>query len=192
MKEDKEEKQLEEISRKGGLTDYVDVHTVNFGEIKALFTDALRYKEKREFIKGVAQFALRAIPILLAPIWFPVWLISQILGDTRAIDKVIVPFLMLSHKDHHSELSVIIKRVMGVAEGDIKPFLGNDWFYDVFCTHGNLIGMIRQEHIINFANYISDVMKNKPDDEVVPKYWLDNEFRQWLNKNFEINLPMLK
>lgn len=189
-KEELEILSLKELGKKGQLIDYLDKHPFKFGILKALFHDALDYKKNRELKKGIAKFVLRAIPIALAPIFFPVWLLAQILGATRAIDKVIVPCLNLTHPNYHSFLIGLITKTMNLAEGDIKPFLGKDWYYDAFYVHDGLIKMVRQEHIYKFALYVAEIIKQKPDDELVPNFWLDNEFRKWLNTNFDTDLPL--
>jgi hypothetical protein len=76
---------LKEIGKGGKLAEYIDKGgKVKFGMMKALYHDAVEYKKKREYEKGVAKFFARVIPMALAPIFFPVWLIAQILGGTRA------------------------------------------------------------------------------------------------------------
>jgi len=181
---------LEEIGKQGKLAEFLDQgNVVRFGMLKALYHDALAYKKKREYEKGIAKFALRIIPIILAPIFFPIWLISQILGATRALNKILIPTLNMEHKNYNSFLKSLIIKTMNLVEGDIRPFLGKDWFYDVFYVHDGLTKMVRQEYIYEFSLYICDEIMKKGDDQEVPHYWLDNEFRKWLNNKFELDFP---
>ena len=181
---------LLEIGKQGKLAEYIDQgNTVKFGMLKALYQDAIEYKKKREYNKGIAKFIIRIIPLMLAPIFFPIWLFSQILGTTRALNKVIIPTLTMDHKNYDSFLKTLITKTLNLVEGDIRPFLGNDWYYDVFSVHDGLTRMIKTEYVYDFALYIIEEIKKKNDDQEVPHYWLDNEFRKWINNKFGTDLP---
>jgi len=185
---------LKELGKDGKLNLYVDTdeYVLKFGMLKALYQDAIEYKKKREFTKGWAKFALRAIPLALAPIWFPVWLISQILGASRAVNKIIIPALMVKNTNYNIFLINMITNTMNIVEGDIRPLLGKDWYYDVFYVHDGLTKMVRKEYHYEFATFIADKIEKMPDGGEVPKYWLDGEFRKWLNNKFQIDLPIGK
>jgi len=192
-KEELEQLALLEIGKQGKLAEYIDNgNVIKFGMLKALYQDAIIYKKKREYEKGFAKFAVRAIPIALAPIFFPIWLVSQILGATRALNKVLVPTLNMDHRDYNSFLKTLIIKTMNLVEGDIRPYIGNDWYYDIFSVHDGLTKMIKTEYVYEFTLYISTEIQKKKDDQVVPHYWLDTEFRKWLNAKFEIDLPIGK
>jgi len=182
---------LTEIGKQGKLSEYIDQgNIIRFGVLKALYQDAIEYKKKREYQKGIAKFVMRAIPLAMAPIFFPIWLVSQILGTTRAVNKVIIPALNMEPKTYDSFLKNLVTKTMNLAEGDIKPFLGNDWYYDVFYVHDGLTKMVRQEYIYQFTLFITEEIQKKDDNLVVPHYWLDTEFRKWLNEKFDIDLPI--
>lgn len=181
---------LLEIGKQGKLAEYIaEGHTIKFGMLKALYQDAVTYKKKREYQKGLAKFAIRAVPMTLAPVFFPVWLLSQILGGTRALNKVIVPTLIMDNKNYDAFLKSFIIKTMNFFEGDIRPVIGRDWYYDVFYVNDGLIKMVRKEHIYEFTFFIAEEIQKKKDNQEVPKYWLDNEFRKWLNNKFDIDLP---
>jgi len=181
---------LLEIGKQGKLAEYIaEGHTIKFGMLKALYQDAVTYKKKREYQKGLAKFAIRAVPMALAPVFFPVWLLSQILGGTRALNKVIVPTLIMDNKNYDAFLKSFIIKTMNFFEGDIRPVIGRDWYYDVFYVNDGLIKMVRKEHIYEFTFFIAEEIQKKKDNQEVPKYWLDNEFRKWLNNKFDIDLP---
>lgn len=184
---------IREIGEQGNLAKYIDEgNLIKFGVLKALYQDAMTYKKKREYEKGIAKFIIRIIPIALAPIFFPVWLFSQIFGATRALNKIIIPTLSMNHNNYNSFLKTLITKTMNLVEGDIKPFLGNDWYYSVFYVHDGLTKMIRQEYIYEFAQFICEEIIKKDDNQIVPHYWLDMEFRKWLNNKFDIDLPIGK
>ena len=142
---------------------------VKFGVLKAIYQDAIEYKKKREYSKGVAKFVVRAVPLAFGPLFFPIWLLSQILGATRAINKILIPALKMEHNNYESFLKTVIIKTMNLAEGDIKPFLGNDWFYDVFTVHDGLTKMVRKEYLYEFSVYITEEIQKKDDDEIVPR-----------------------
>ena len=179
---------IREIGKQGKLAEYIDEgNTLKFGMLKALYHDAIEYKKKREYQKGAAKFAMRIIPLAMAPVFFPVWLVAQILGTTRALDKIIIPALQVNN-NYKGFLKSMVVKTMNLAEGDIKPFLGKDWYYDVFYVHDGLTKMVKEKYIFQFATFITDKIQNKPDDEEVPHYWLDDEFRKWLNEKFNLDL----
>jgi hypothetical protein len=183
---------LVELGKKGQLADYLKSNTIKFGMLKALYMDAVEYKKKREYTKGFAKFAMRIIPLAIAPVFFPIWLISQILGTTRAVNKILVPTLTMNHINYKSFITTLITKTMQIAEGDIKPFMEKDWYYDVFYVHDKLIQLVRKEHIYEFTLFIAEEIQKKDDNEDVPKFWLDNEFRKWINIKFELDLPIGK
>ena len=189
---DLKELSLKEIGQQGKLAEYIEAGEIRFGMLKAIYNDAIEYKKKREYQKGAAKFAVRLIPIILAPIFFPVWLLSQILGATSALNKIIVPTLNMEPTTYDSFLTTLITKTMNLAEGDIKPFLGNDWYYDVFYVHDGLTKMVKQVYVYEFTRFIAEEIQKKNDNQVVPHYWLDGEFRKWLNNKFDIDLPIGK
>ena len=52
--------------------------------------------------------------------------------------------------------------------------------------------MVRKEHIYEFTNFITNEIEHKDDNQEVPKYWLDDQFRKWLNNKFDLDLPVGK
>lgn len=194
-KEEEEKLKLEyikELGKKGKLLDYVKKGEtkLTFGILKSLFNDAIEYKKKRELTKGFYKFIHRAIPIALASIWFPVWLIAQILGSSRALNKLLIPVLKMNPSNYKSFLVTLITKTMDLMEGEIKIFMGDDWYYRVFMVDWGLIKMIRKEHIYNFALYVSHIMDNEEEDKIVPIYYIENQLRNWLNEQFNIRPPL--
>jgi hypothetical protein len=47
-----------------------------------------------------------------------------------------------------------------------------------------------EKYKINFANYISDLASQMPDDMEVPEFFVENELRNWINKKFLLNPPL--
>ena len=188
-KEQLEEEYIKELGKQGDLLKYIEKGQVEltFGVLKSLFHDAIKYKKKRELTKGTYKFLHRAIPMALASVSFPVWVISQILGGSRALNKILIPVLRMKQSNYKNFLVSMISKTMDLMEGDIKMFMGDDWFYKVFMIDWGLIKMVRKEHLIKFAEEIADEMELKEDEEVVPIYYIENEFRKYLNDKFDLN-----
>ncbi len=191
-KEDLKEKYLKELGKRGELIDYIEESEdeLTFGLLRALFNDAISYKKKREYTKGFYKFLHRAIPLALASIWFPIWIIAQILGGSRALNKILIPVLRMKQTNYKNFLVSLITKTMNLMEGEIKMFMKDDWFYSVFMVDWGLIKMIRKEHILDFANHIAKIMEDKPDDEIVPGHYIENELRKYLNNKFGLKPPL--
>lgn len=75
-------------------------------------------------------------------------------------------------------------------EGEVKYIMGEDWFYDAFVMEDDLINMVRKDVLRLFAVELANKMEQKPDDEVVPHHYIENELKKFLNEKFDINPPM--
>ena len=52
--------------------------------------------------------------------------------------------------------------------------------------------MLNDRYKIKFARYIADIASQKPDDEPVPEFFVENELRHWLNDKFLLDPPLEK
>ena len=50
--------------------------------------------------------------------------------------------------------------------------------------------MLDEKYKLKFARYISNIASEKPDDEIVPDYFVENELRNWLNDKFLLDPPL--
>jgi len=187
------EKEYEKIlGRRGELGKYL--HEQNkeftFGILRNIFKDAVDYKKKRELLKGTYKMIHRAIPMALAFISFPLWLLGNILGASRALNKIIKPLLKNPENNYNSFLIKVIKGSMAIMEGEIKYVIGNDWFYDAFVMEDDLINMVRKDVLRIFAIELAEKMENEPDDKKVPNHYIENELKTFLNERFGITPPM--
>jgi hypothetical protein len=162
---------------------------LTFGVLKALHSDALKFKENREYLQGFYKFLHRAIPLALAYVYFPLWILSQFLGGSRALIKVAVPVMQVKKVDYKSFMSGIITKAIDISEGEVVHFF-DDWFYKSFAVEKGLINMVRREHIISFAYMLATKMEKENDDKIVPPYYVENEFRRYLNREFKISPPL--
>lgn len=185
-------KRLLEISKKGNLYRYVisGQKRLTFGMLKALHQDALRFKKDREIRQGVEKFLWRIIPIAFAPIFFPIWLIAQVLGSTRALNKIMVQVLKMDNGKYNHFLLNLIYKTIDFTEGEITRLTKEDWFYKSFAIEKGLINMVKKEHMIEFAYYIVKKIQYQDDLTPVPPYYVNNEFRRFLNRKFRFQPPL--
>lgn len=192
--EEIEQQYLMDLGKKGKLIKYIKktgrTEELTFGLLKSLFSDAISYKKRREYTKGAYKFVHRAVPMALSFVWFPIWIIAQVLGGSRSINKVIIPALKLKNNKYRNFLINIVIKTMNIMEGEIKFAMGNDWFYSVFMVDWGLIKMIKKEHLLEFAHHVAEIMENEPDDKVAPIYYVENELKNFLNEKFNITPPM--
>lgn len=183
---------IKEIAKKGNLYKYLTTgqRKLTFGMLKSLHQDALKFKKDREIRQGIQKFLWRAIPIALAPIFFPIWLISQVLGATRALNKVMAQVLKMDNGKYDGFITNIVMKTMELTEGEIERLTVDDWFYRSFAIERGLINMVKKEHMIDFGFYISKKIEYQDDLSVVPPYYVENEFRKWCNRKFRFYPPL--
>ena len=122
-----------------------------FGILNAIFDDALNAKKKRNIAKGGYKFLHRAIPLAggaLSPI---LWLVGTVFGSLRAFNKIIKNALRNPGNNYPDFIKNVIIKTMSVAEGDIKPLLGDDKFYNAFVVSDDIIKVLRKDLLYEFA-----------------------------------------
>jgi len=181
-----------QLGRKGYLSDYFRKNDkkFTFGVLKSIFHDAISYKKKRELFKGSYKMIHRAVPMALAFFFFPIWLIGNILGASRAFNKIIKPMLKNPEKKYNKFTVKFLKGLIALTEGEIKYLMPNDWFYSAFRMEDNLVKMVRKEELRVFAVELAGKMKKEPDDKEVPHHYIENELKKFLNERFNITPPM--
>jgi hypothetical protein len=50
--------------------------------------------------------------------------------------------------------------------------------------------MMDDKYKVKFARYVADLADEKPDDEEVPEYFVENELRKWINDKFLLDPPI--
>ena len=60
----------------------------------------------------------------------------------------------------------------------------------IFFISDGLMTMMDNKYKVKFARYIANLASEKPDDEVVPEYFVENELRKWVNDKFLLNPPL--
>jgi hypothetical protein len=130
--------------------------------------------------------------MLLAP-FFPILAIfGYILGTSRAFNKVVAPILADPGNDYPEFLKKVIDATMRVAEGDLTT--EKDRFTRAFVVSDRLVEAIKPEVLQRFSLELSEKMANMDLNLEVPEHYIENELKDYLNRNFEINpeIPLKK
>lgn len=185
-------KQSKLDKHKGEIAEYLREHgkKFTFAILKMLFQEAIKEKKKREIKKGGYKMIHRALPVVAA-VFFPIFaLVGAILGNTRTMNKIIKPILDDPGNNYPEFLKKLIEVTMIVAEGDIRPILGEDKFYDAFVITDESIKMIRKDVLRDFSVYLGERIEGEDQESEVPKAYIENELKQYLNDRFKITPPM--
>lgn len=177
------------FAHRGHLADYLKTQgkEIRFGMLLALFKDAQVAKKRTDLKVGIVKALHRVIPMALAP-FFPIAaILGMILGSTRAFNKILAPILQDSSSTYEGFLKQLIDRSMKVAEGEIPV---KDRFTRAFVISDNLVAAIRPEILQQFSNYLSQIMSQKNPDDIVPDHYVENELKDFLNRNFDVNPPI--
>ena len=160
--------------------------------LDALFKDARAAKKGTEIKVGIIKAVHRIVPMLLAP-FFPILAIfGYILGTSRAFNKVVAPILADPGNDYPQFLKKVIDATMRVAEGDLTT--EKDRFTRAFVVSDRLVEAIKPEVLQRFSLELSEKMANMDLNLEVPEHYIENELKDYLNRNFEINpeIPLKK
>ena len=160
---------------------------ITFGQLKALVNEATKKRIAGDMGRGVFKTLWRIIPFFI-----PQVLLAAVgITVTRAINKIVTPALK-DTRGYKSWWGKAVLKAMDVAEGDYIPdvAIGDDPLSKIFFISDGLFQMIRDKYKLKFARYVSDIASNKPDDEVVPDWFVDNLLRDYLNQKFLLNPPL--
>jgi len=88
-------------------------------------------------------------------------------------------------------LNTTIQTVMKVPEGDVAV---KDRFSRAFVVSDRLIEALKPEVIDAFSRQLARKMEQQPDDEAVPEHYVENELKQYLNDNYDVDpeIPLKK
>jgi hypothetical protein len=177
------------FAHRGNLANYLKTQgqEIKFGMLRALFLDAQTAKKRTDLKVGIVKALHRVIPMALAP-FFPIAAIfGMILGSTRAFNKIIAPILQDSSSTYEGFLKQFISSSMKVAEGEIPV---KDRFTRAFVVSDRLVAAIRPEVLQSFSTYLSQKMSQENPDSSVPDNYIENELKEYLNQNFDVNPPI--
>ena len=173
-------------AHRGHLADYLHEKgkVFTFGMLLALFKDAQVAKKRTDIKVGVVKALHRIIPMALSP-FFPILAIfGYIFGSSRAFNKIITPILSDPGQEYTGFLKKVIDGSMKVAEGEIPV---KDRFTRAFVVSDRLVEAIKPEVLQRFSLELSEKMANIGSDVEVPEHYIENELKDYLNRNFEIN-----
>lgn len=181
-------------AHRGNLAKYLTENgkAFTFGMLNALFKDARAAKIKTELKVGVIKAAHRIVPMLMAPFFPMLAIFGYILGTSRAFNKVIAPILAEPGHDYPDFLKKVINATMRVAEGDLTS--EKDRFTRAFVVSDRLVEAIKPEVLQKFSLELSEKMANMDSNMEVPEHFIENELKDYLNRNFEIDpeIPLKK
>jgi len=155
---------------------------ITFGQLKAIVENATK---KRLYI-NVGEGGYKAT-IRLLPWFLPQLAIGGFIASTvRALNKIMKPTLTET-ESYKTWWGKAVMKIFDLAEGDINT---EDPLSRVFFISDGLMTMLNDKYKIKFAKYISELASVKPDNEVVPDFFVENELRKWLNDKFLLKPPL--
>ena len=197
VEQDENERQNREYYAKHGkLSQYIESkgEVFTFGMLRAIFEDSLDAKRKRDLAKGGYKFLHRAIPYANAALTVNpiIWFIGMVFGSLRAFNKIIAQVLKDPGRNYPEFLKKIVVNTMNVAEGEIKPLLGEDKFFNLFVVSDDITKIVRKDVLLIFANELCEKMSEEPDDKEVPDHYIENELKAWLHQIYDLTYTFKK
>ena len=193
---DKEEleKQIN-LAKSGFLSTYLSEkgEKFTFGILNAIFKDAIRAKKITNIKKGIHNIIPSIVPLALAP-WYPVAaVIGSVFGASRMFHKIFDPiFNYINPQSKYTDfLKKMIDIYMLIPEGEVPL---KDRFTRAFVVSDRLVDAIKPDVLDKFSDYLSSEMAIKEQDEEVPDHYIENELKEYLNREFNIDpeIPLKK
>lgn len=155
---------------------------ITFGQLKAIVEGA----KNERLVKHMGEGGFKAVVRLLP--WFlpQLALGGFIAAGMRALNKIVRPGLTET-TSYKTWWGRTIMRVMDIAEGELST---GDPFSKIFFISDGLMNMMNEENKVKFARHIADLASQKPNDEPVPEFFVDNELRNWVNQRFLLDPPL--
>jgi len=155
---------------------------ITFGQLRSIVDVAMNKRLFKNVGEGGVKAFLRLLP------WFiPQVAIGEFIASAmRSANKVLGPLLKQT-SSYKSWWAKSILRVLELAEGNINP---TDPFSKIFFVSDGLMSLMNNKSKLKFAYYISELASEKPDDEPVPEYFVENELRNWINQRFLLDPPL--
>jgi hypothetical protein len=155
---------------------------ITFGQLKHL----LKTSKNKKLFYDVGEGGYKAL-IRLLPWFFPQVAIGGFIGSSiRAFNKILKPTIEETN-NYKTWWGRVVLKVMKLAEGDLPI---NDPLSKIFFISDGLLHLMNDKTKLKFARYISELASNKPEDEPVPEFFVENELRKYLNDKFLLNPPL--
>ena len=155
---------------------------ITFGQLKELVKAASKTRLYKHMGEGGFKATIRLIPFFLPQLMIP----GIVAGAARAINKILKPGLTET-ESYKTFWGKSILRAFKIAEGDINL---EDPLSKIFFISDGLMTMMDDKYKVKFARYVADLADEKPDDEEVPEYFVENELRNWVNDKFLLDPPL--
>ena len=155
---------------------------ITFGQLKELVRAASKTRLYKHMGEGGFKATIRLIPFFLPQLMIP----GIVAGAARAINKILKPGLTET-ESYKTFWGKSILRAFKIAEGDINL---EDPLSKIFFISDGLMTMMDDKYKVKFARYVADLADEKPDDEEVPEYFVENELRTWVNDKFLLDPPL--
>jgi hypothetical protein len=155
---------------------------ITFGQLRGIITSAQNKSLGLDVGGGIFKSFIRLLPFFLPQIALGAAVGSSI----RAINKIIKPTIE-GTRGYKRWWGKMIMSVMNLAEGELNT---EDPLSKVFFISDGLLDMMSRKYQLKFARYISELADSKPDNEMVPEYFVENELRRWINEKFLLDPPL--
>jgi hypothetical protein len=155
---------------------------ITFGQLKAIVESATKKRIFKHVGEGGVKATIRLLP------WFvpQLFVAGAIAGVVRAVNKILAPSLTET-ENYKTFWGKAILKSFKIAEGDINL---SDPLSKIFFISDGLMTMLDDRYKVKFAKHIANIASEKPDDEEVPEYFVENELRKWVNEKFLLNPPL--
>ena len=155
---------------------------ITFGQLKELVKAASKTRLYKHMGEGGFKATIRLIPFFLPQLMIP----GIVAGAARAVNKILKPGLTET-ESYKTFWGKSILRAFKFAEGDLDL---EDPLSKIFFISDGLMTMMDDKYKVKFARYVADLADEKPDDEEVPEYFVENELRNWVNDKFVLDPPL--
>lgn len=157
---------------------------ITFGQLRDLVEKGRVNRIGVNMGEGAYKAILRLIP------WFIPQLVLAGFAATwvRVANKLLRPTLEET-TNYKTWWGKTILKVFDLVEGELNA---TDPLSKIFFISDGLMILLNDKVKVKFANYISKLADEMPDDQVVPEYFVENELRKWLNEKYLLDpqLPL--
>ena len=152
---------------------------ITFGQLKAIVESATKQRIFKHVGEGGVKATIRLLP------WFvpQLFIAGAIASAIRAANKILAPSL-IETENYKTFWGKAILKSFKIAEGEINL---SDPLSKIFFISDGLMTMLDERYKVKFAKHIADIASEKPDNEEVPEYFVENELRKWINDKFLLN-----
>ena len=155
---------------------------ITFGQLREIVTNAKAKRLYQHIGEGGYKATLR-----LLPWFFPQLAIAGFTGSIiRAFNKVFKPGLEET-TGYKTWWGKTIMKLFNLVEGELGV---SDPLSKIFFISDGLMTMLEDKLKVKFARHIAEIAGDKPDDEEVPEYFVENELRNFLNEKFLLDPPL--